>query len=210
MTVVNSKFVTSDIIMANLGRAHKKINWDKNDVLEWCMQLETEMLADVDAMSLFVDIKLNVRNKQARLPCNVHRLLDVYTNTGDALSKTSYTNTGAYLNFNSDFTCDYIYITYYGTTVDVETGEPIILKTHIKACEAYCIKQAYYERWLSGEIDNSKWGYIDNAVTEGCNIALSQGIRFKDRQDLVNLNVIRGNMITKIGLTTLYKDGIGE
>lgn len=94
--------------------------------------------------------------------------------------------------------------------IDCESGQPLILRTHIKACEAYCVKQGYYEKYLNNEINGQQWSVIDNAVTEGCNIALSQGIRFKDRQDLVNANVIRGNMISKIGRVSLFKDGIGE
>lgn len=210
MTTVNSKFVSVDIILANLGRAHKRINWDANDVLEWCMQIETEMIADVDSMCEYIDVKLRVRNKQAALPCNVHRILDVYTDTSRASSKIPYYNTGAYLNFNSDFNSEYVYISYYGTTIDLQSGAPLILRTHIKACEAYCVQQAYYEKYLNNEINGQQWSVIDQRVSEGCNIALSQGIRFKDRQDLTNLNVIKGNMITKIGVTTLYKDGIGE
>lgn len=210
MTTVNSKFVSTDIVLANLGRNFKKINWDPMDVLEWCMQMETEMLADVDSMMEFIDIKLKVTNKQAPLPCNVHRILDVYKTPGNPKSKVSYFNKGAYLNFNSDFDSDYIYINYYGTTIDIESGSPLILRTHIKACEAYCVQQAYLERYLNNEINGQQWSVIDQRVTEGCNIALSQGIRFKDRQDLTNLNVIKGNMITKIGLTTLYNQGLGE
>lgn len=209
MTTVNSKFVSLDIILANLSRTFKRVNWDINDIREWCMQLETEMIADVDSMWTFVDIKLKVTNKQAPLPCNVHRILDVYTNPNDPTSKVSYFNSGAYLNFNSDFTGDYIYITYYGTTIDVESGEPLILRTHIKACEAYCVQQKYLEKYLNNEINGQQWSVIDQRVTEGCNIAITQGVRFKDRQDLVNLNVIKGNMVTRIGVTNLYKDGIG-
>jgi len=210
MTVINTKFVTTDIILANLARNFKKINWDANDVLEWCMQLETDMLADVDSMSLFIDIKLPVNNTQARIPCNKHRILDVYTDSGNPSSKIPYYDNGAYLNFDSNFTNKYVYITYYGTMIDIESGQPLILRTHIKACEAYCVQQVYYPKYLDNEINGQQWSVIDQRVTEGCNIAISQGIRFKDRQDLMNMNTIRGNMISKIGLVTLYKDGIGE
>ena len=210
MTVVNSKFVSTDIVLANLGKTHKKINWNAYDVLEWCMQIETEMIADVDSMAEYIDVKLKVTNKQAPVPCNVHRILDVYTNPSQPSSKVSYYNTGAYLNFNSDFNADYVYISYYGTTIDLESGVPLILRTHIKACEAYCVQQAYYEKYLNNEINGQQWSVIDNRVSEGCNIAITQGVRFKDRQSLTNLNVIKGNMLTKIGLTTLYKNGIGE
>jgi hypothetical protein len=210
MTIVNSKFVSVDIVLANLGRAHKRVNWDMNDVLEWCMQIETEMIADVDSMCLYEDIRLKVTNKQAPVPCNLHRILDVYTDPNNPLSKVSYFNTGAYLNFNSDFNSQYVYISYYGTTIDLASGAPLILRTHLKACEAYCVQQAYYEKYLNNEINGQQWSVIDQRVSEGCNIAITQGVRFKDRQDLTNLNIIKGNMITKIGLTTLYKDGIGE
>ena len=210
MTVVNSKFVSTNIILAKLSRNHKRVNWDNQDVLEWCMQMETEMLADVDSMCEYIDIKLKVTNKQAPVPCNMHRILDVYTDPNDPKSKVSYFNNGAYLNFDSDYSLDYIYISYYGTTLDLQTGEPLILRTHIKACEAYCVQQAYYEKYLNNEINGQQWSVIDQRVTEGCNIAISQGVRFKDRKDLMNMNVIRGNMISKIGLVTLYKNGIGE
>ena len=210
MTVVNTKFVSTDIVLANLGRNFKKVIWDPNDVLEWCMQLETEMIADIDAMYEFVEVKLPVTNKQAETPCNVHRILDVYTSPGNPKSKVSYFNKGKYLHFNSNFNSTYVYITYYGTAIDLDTGEPLILKTHIKACEAYCVQQAFYEKFLNNEINGQQWGVIDQRVSEGCNIAMAQGIRFKDRQDLMNGNIIHGNMISKIGLTTLYTQGIGE
>ena len=219
MTTVNSKFASTDIVLANLGRAHKKINWDANDVLEWCMQLETEMVADVDSMVYFKDIPLIVKNHQSRLPCNVHRILHVRSHPDnrhedyydDEHSKhhgqdLSYNNNGAYITFdhynknhNEEFNHKVVFITYYGTKIDLESGEPLILKTHIKACEAYCVQQVYYEKFLNNEINAQQWRVIDDRVTEGCNLAISQGIRFKDEKDLNYLDMIRGNMLPHLG-----------
>ena len=213
-TTINSKFVSTDIVLANLGRAHKKFNWDANDVLEWCMQIETEMIADLDSMVYFEHIPLQVKNNQARLPCNVHRIIHVrghhghegnYAEYNNNHVDLSYNNNGAYISFDHnrerhhEENNKYVFITYYGTKIDLETGEPLILRTHIKACEAYCVQQVYYEKFLNNEINGQQWRVIDERVTEGCNIAISQGIRFKDDKDLNRLDMIRGNMIPKLG-----------
>jgi len=210
MAILNNKFVSVDYVLANLGRSFKTVNWDSNDVLEWCMQLEADMIADVESMAEFIEVRLPVTNKQAKEPCNVHRILDVYQTAGVPGSKVSYSRNGTYINFDSNFNGDSIYINYFGTMIDLNTGVPLILKTHVKACEAYCVQQVFFEKYLNNELNGQQWSVIDQRVTEGLTIATNQSIRFIDRQQLSNINVIRGNMITKIGLTTLYNQGLGE
>ena len=203
MAINNQRYVSPMDIYAKLSRKHKTKDFSYDDIVEWCAEEETDYIGDVDGMYKYLQVKLVVSNYMAKLPCNIYRVLDVYTTLGDSNSREPYNHSGAYINFNSDYLLDYVYIDYYGTPIDEETGEPLILKGHEQACEAFCVYNVYYEDFLTGKLNGNAWGFIVDewrAKTD----ASTGGFRHYDRQKLNDMNIILGNMVPKIGNLKLY------
>ena len=204
MAVNNQRYVSPMDIYAKLSRIHKSKNFSYDDIVEWCAEVETDYIGDVDGMSKFLEVKLDVSGYKAKLPCNVYRILDVYSSPQSTASREPYNNSGAYINFNSTYKNEYIYVDYYGITIDETTGEPLVLKGHEQGCEAYCIRNIYYEDFLLGKITTDRWGYIDNDWKVKAE-ASKGGFRHWDRQKINDMNVIMGNIIPKIGNLKLAK-----
>lgn len=164
----NNKYVTALTIASKIASRHKKKKIDILDIVEWCAEVECEILGDFESFVQYNRYKLKVINQQALLPCNCYRLLDVISSSNRRVNNY---NNGTYLNFiqeqtfdfDSELSSDVVFINFIGIAIDEETGYPLIKKGHELACEAYCIYNLYYEDFLNNKIDVNRWQFIDNA-----------------------------------------------
>jgi hypothetical protein len=205
----NSKYTTYGDIFDRLTKLFPSKIIQESDIIAWCAECETEWCGDIESMTTYLKVPLTVTNLQTPVPCNLYRILDVYTSETDPTSRISYYNNGAYLNFNSDMTETTVYINYFGITIDEETGYPLIKQGHEQACEAFCIWKLNYEGWLKGEIDNTKWGYIDQQKSLQID-ACKNGFRNIDRKRLLNIKTIINNIQPSLLGGNLYHQGLGE
>lgn len=111
----------------------------KKDVLSWCQEVETEFCPNVHNMWEYIQFELSVNNSRAFLPCNLWRLVNVYTVPNDPTSIVAYAFPGSFISFNPSLNLTKVYIDYYGTVIDLETGIPMITKGNEQACFWYCM-----------------------------------------------------------------------
>lgn len=206
---MNNKYTTYGDIFDRLARTFPEKNIQESDIIAWCAECETEWIGDIEAMTLYAKVPLTVTSLQALLPCNVYRILDVFTDEANPNSVVPYYNNGAYLIFNSDMTETTVYITYYGITIDQDTGYPLIKQGHEQACEAFCTFKLYYSDWMVGKIDNGKFSYIEQQKNLQIDAA-KYDMRNMDRQRLRNIRTIMANIKPQLYGHNLYHQGLGE
>ena len=202
--VNNSLYVSPEVIYARLKRIYKNKVIEIGDIIEWCAEVETEHIPELDKMFYFEAEEFIVSNKMIQLPCHLHRLLDVYTD-----SSTSYSiiekvgNNGSYLyGFPEGIEDgDTIYLNYIGIAV-TEEGYPLVIKTHEVPCMFFCRCRLFEEEMNNGEYPSQLWQMYDQKFTASCVNARQNQIQWK-RSDPNQLIKIRGMMIKRLGKTTL-------
>ena len=142
----NYRFVTIDTVAAMLARRHKGLNFEKDDIIEYCREC-IEEIADPDTCLLKKsDVELTVQNSVAELPCDVYRLLSVRVN--GVTPSRSIVDDGTYLHMNfqsGKIRIDYFYLP------ETRDRMPIVALPARMACYYYCllaIKGDDYERGL--------------------------------------------------------------
>lgn len=201
----NSKYTTYLDVYARLTSIikHKKIN--PADVLTWCVECETEWIGDFPSLVPHLKVKLQVKDKSARIPPYSARILDVFKEDG---SKVSYYNNGAYLVFNSDFTDKHIYINFMGIAIDPEKEIPYIKKGHEEACMRHCIVNLYYEDFLNGKISGQVYGEMKEERNLQVQAAI-QDYSTMDRKELMEIAAVRLNMMPYLRINSNYHTEIG-
>lgn len=202
MGVDNSRYVDHNVIMATMSLYVKDKPLNALEIMNWCQEAETKYIKDPLTRWKYLQIPLTVTEQNmALLPCNVYRVLDVYTNPADNKSTVEHQNTGAYLVFGTGFAERFstIYINYEGTPIDPDTGVPLILKGHEKACEAYCVQMLYYSDYLGGRLTTDRWMYITQDFENKARSARNGFVRHMTRASLDKPHIIHGNMIRVIG-----------
>lgn len=205
-----SHYVSPEVIMADLTRVFKKKEIDIYDIVEWCAHVETRTIGDVATMAFLEKVPLTVSNKMTLIPCNVARLLDVYDENDEFLTH-NHSETGAFLTSikyrnGNEFTDDTLYINYVGTPVDTETGYPLIAKGHEQACGYYCRLRLFEEDALNGIISPQMYGLWERKLAGLITNARQNTYRFRTRNDVRNMEVIRGNALPRIGSLVLTQD----
>lgn len=210
MITNDSRYVSHHVIYADITRKHRQKTINIDDVMEWCGICETRYTKDVDLMAWFVavDLEVDTDNKRALLPCNVFRIFDVFSDENDDSSRVEYYNTGTYLSLPEDYALDYVFITYAGIPVN-ELGEPLIIKGHENACETFCKLQIFEEDVCYGKFDKDMYLRWDDKFS-GQLINAKTDMRHFDRDHFNKLIVIRGNMIPKIGVLSLYHNNFRD
>lgn len=197
---MNSKYTTHQEIYSRLSLTHKHKQFTPLEIAQWCAECSVEVIGDIDRMERYVGIRLPVVDKKAMVPCNLYRILEVFDNN---LRRIEYRHDGVYLDFHGSFTGTDIYITYMGVPVDTETGYPLIKKGHEKACEAYCVYKMYYEDFLAGRLDATRWGFVVEDMNNQVSAAGSP-VRHMDRKDFERINKIHGQLFMRPGWISLY------
>lgn len=186
--------------MAKLGRNFKERNWDEADVIEWCQEVETNIIGNVDSMIRYVDWELIVKNGQVQIPCFCYKVESISLGKNkQSVFKPNRRET--FLDVSKYIRNGYVYITFVGMPIDEETGYPLIQATHADLCYWYCIKCAYTEPYLNGNIDHSRWDYINNTVALKA-VEVSQNLRDWTEADY---NIMAKIFGTNIAHAAYYK-----
>ena len=193
-------------IMDMIARVHKNKQINEGDIVEWVAECETDYLQDIDNMIGFSGIGLTVTRGKALMPCNVYRVMTVYTQRGNRGTQPPFRRVGRWLYFNNDFVAPMVYIDYYGVRVD-ESGYPVVMESHKQALEAFCVYKLYYEDFLLGKMQGMAWGVIQEDMINKCRETIYDFRRFT-QEDLNQLHYIQYNMVPKIGLMELPMDNV--
>jgi hypothetical protein len=155
------------------------------EILEWCMQVETEYCPNVDNMYIYTQVPLKVINDVTIPPCNVWRISDVYDMKGGMHGhRVPYNDIGSRLVFSPAEHVTKVYIDYYGTPVDLETGEPLIQRGHEIACEWFCLYNIFFLDFGTGKINATFWHEISVNKEHEILACQSASVRFKTRDQL--------------------------
>jgi len=204
MVTNDSRYVSHHVIAARISRAWKDKTVNLDDIMEWCAEVEVSYMKDVDKMVQFyqVDLTVDTDNHIATLPCNVHRILDVYSDPNNSESAVNYYNDGVKLILNENYTQADVYINYVGQPISDE-GEPLIIKGHENACETFCLIRLFEAESTKGQFPPQKiaeWSdKFSNQMT-----AARNDMRHFGRDYFMKLNIIKGNMVPKIGKIGLH------
>lgn len=214
MSILNSRYTTHLEILNRLSRIIKSKEISPDDVLEWCQQVETEMIMDPDGFYNILEHELDVikisSQYQAVLPVNVYKLKDVYTRKSDPHSRIPFRNTGTHIILNTNKKYQRLYINYLGMPFQEEPPYyPLILKGHELACEAYCKRQLYEEDFLLGRMNSNGWQQILYDLNNEIIAATVDNERHKTVDDQDKIQIIRANMIPNHGRKAIEKDMYG-
>lgn len=193
----NQKFTTHHNILSRISMKYKSKEFNPDDVMEWCQMVETEYICDIDTMIKFLNVKLPVVGGKAMLPCNVYRVVNVFTDPNVRHSTIQNYNNGAYLFFNSNFKGDFVYINYIGTNID-ETGIPLIVKGHEQACETFVKMSAFEEDAVTGKFPAQIWSMWNQQFSGQCEAAKSDFRHYQDIK-LEKMDMIKMNFIPRVG-----------
>ncbi|MCF7885220.1 MAG: hypothetical protein K9M80_01890 [Candidatus Marinimicrobia bacterium] len=189
--------------MAALSLYIKNKDFSEVEVMRWCQEVETLHIKDTSAMWRFEEIKIPTIAysqdwKLFELPCNVYRLLNVYESPENKTSHLQH----KWLNKNNQVykmvenkNQDHIYINYIGMPIN-EDGVPLILRSHLPACETYIQMKLYWEDTLEGRT-NVGWNLSQKF--SGQMTHLKSSVAHLDAEYFNRLNVINGDMIESIG-----------
>lgn len=204
----NSKYTTFKEIFARVASVIKTKDINPADVLEWAIECETEWIQSFPSLVPYHKIKLNVRDKTARIPPYCARVLDVYKDPGNQKSHVNFYNNGAYLILDSSYDLPFVYINFMGIAIDEESQTPLIMKGHEEACVQHVIVKLFYEDFITGKLSPTAYG----EMKEERNLqvrAAQGGFSNYSRQELMELAAINMNMLPYIRYESFAHRGIG-
>jgi len=204
---MNAKYATIQEIFARVTSVIKQKKINAADVVEWAVQCETEYIDNFESYFLYLKVKLDVRDKMARVPYFKARILDVYQDPDKKGSQVNYYDSGRYLILDSSYDKDYIYINFIGIPIDEDSGYPLIRKGHEEACVAHIICNLYREDFYNGKINQAQWYEMKEERRTQVEAAK---YNFGDysRRDLDNIKAITLNKIPAIDYDSLYHQNI--
>lgn len=200
--VRNDKYVDHHVILSGMNSLFKKIDFNEIDVINWCQEIETREICDVDNMVKFVEVPLAVDDFVfVTKPCNIYKILDVFDKHNNPVPFTTNQN-GTKLVLRPEKKHTMVYINYVGMPVN-EQGIPLVIRGHENACIYGCLQNALMEPAAMGEINANFYAMIQQKATNFI-IEARGTIRHKTREDWNKLNIIQGNIVPKIGGLSLY------
>ncbi len=195
--MLQDKYTNHKIVLADLGRNFKNMQWDEMDVIEWCQHVENRIVPDVDHMVKYIDHEVEVVNGQAKVPHYAHRV-EKYSLTPKARKHVNVLRMDSYIDVHHHLENGKIYVTFVGMPVD-ENCVPMIVKGHEQLCYWYCVKCAFTEKWLMGEIDHSRWDYITTTVSMMA-VEVGQSLRHWTDEDYRKLHLVYGTDIAHLNI----------
>lgn len=150
----NNLFFIPDLIYSRLLKTYRvKMNeYHIGDIIDWCAELEQEILVDVEALINFKRVQigfpqddgtLTIENDMAPVPRFVYRISRISDENNDTIRGAGYN--GSYIILPSDFEGEKVYIDGYSLPFDPETKRPLLLKGHEQAAYHYCVLKMFEE-----------------------------------------------------------------
>ena len=186
-------YISHKTILANLQRNFKHKQFDEEDILNWCQEVEVLYVADPDAMVQYLQVPLTVgSNRRVQLPSNIYKLQAVYEfdekpeNQNQRIHYRRLPNT---VVLNKDPKNPVVLVNYIGTALDSDCL-PQIDRNHQPACETWCKIQEFEEEALHGKIDRTL--YFDwKQRFDGQIQAVKGGVDKWDDQDWAKMTMIQ-------------------
>lgn len=193
----NSKYFKVEKIFARLNRQHrsKASEYRIGDIVEWCAEIETEVINDPIEYIEFNDVQLEVIDGKALLPCNIQRLVDVYQN---GMRLFGYHNDGVKLSF-SDLTNtsvsngSIVRINYTGIPLD-DNGYPMFLRGHEQALYWGCIVRMYEEDYALQKIHPNTYNDFTIRYESALN-ASKNNFRHRSRNEIKEYTAVVMNAL---------------
>lgn len=192
-------FITHEIIYDKLSSMYKQKEFNEEDILNWCQEVETIYIADPDAMNQYMEIPLKLKSGYVELPSNIYKLLDVYDKPKSDL-RLYYNKINNRL-YVPKYKGETLYINYVGTPID-EDCMPLIHSDHQPACETYCKINSFAEDFLLAKINQNEYNDWKLRFDGMIQSAKGWGRRW-DNQKLQHMDIIFGDQIPRIGYMPL-------
>jgi len=192
----SQSYVGIDAIITIATSLYPGIDFNKNQVLEWCAWVQLHELVIIRDWFLFKNVPLEVDQKKALLPCNCHKLLDVL-NDGQRIK---FRKDGTYIFFDDNYTG--ITINYRGMPVDDE-GHPLFIRGTERALARYCIMNAHEQDYMASKLDGQRWGYLVDKWEDERDVARAN-LRSLSRNEIEELLQINADMVPKLGYIPIY------
>lgn len=128
-------FISPRVVYADLARTYKNLSFDYGDIVEWCMQVETEHICDVDIMWKFRYV-VKIKNGRIILPNNVYRVLSVKLLNGGHIKYPALSS--VYIHGLKKYENKIVSVVFLGVPID-ENCEPLIAASHRTACQQFCM-----------------------------------------------------------------------
>lgn len=197
-----SIFTTPKEVYHKIARLFPGETINEDDIFEWCMDAEINHISDGDLFAKFVDVPITIDStlNMGALPCNVVRIIDVY-DKDDNLIEYQLTATN---HIKPKIATDTIYLTYLGLYVDDE-GIPRIYTSHVIALTTFCKMQMLEPKVIMGKVPGNLFAKYEQQFS-GQITAIKQSARNKDKKSYDDINIIRFNMLKKVGQERLFKN----
>lgn len=191
-------------IMTRLASYITQKNVQEADIMEWCQQAEVEHIQDLSAMWKYLNVKLKVINGTAQVPCNIFRILDVFSQQDNPNSRVSYGGNRGFI-FLPEYKGEYIYMNFIGTPIN-DDGMPMIARGHESACETYCLTRMFAEDYIYQKIHpNIYQGWMQQFT--GQMVSIKQSMRRFDRDRMNTINCMKYSVM-RIGNLRLASNDI--
>lgn len=181
----------------------------------WCTQCVRDILSvnNIDVMWKFIDIPITFTNKVATVPQNIIRILSLYTDKeypkttavsyralyGSSSTETSVVYTGDNMILPSDMDYTTLYLTYYGTPVDEDTGDILIPRVFDLAVEAYCTYNMYLEDIMLGKLNNNAIQILINDKNNEMGAAMYKKFTLMTVDQITREIEYHGDLLPQIG-----------
>lgn len=193
----NESYIGIDAVVSQIAALFKGIEISRSKVLEWSAWAQLYELVIIRDWFLFKNVKLDIDQKKALLPCNCHKLLDVFHGNGRRLK---FRKDGTYLFFDDNY--NDVYINYRGLPVD-EEGRPLFIRGTEKALARYCIMNYHEEDYVSGKLDGQRWQWLVEKWEDERDVARAN-LRSLTRNEIEEMLQINSDMVPKLGYIPLY------
>jgi hypothetical protein len=154
---MNQKYFTAEKIFVRLAREHReKIKqFNIGDIIEWCAEIEIEVLGDYKQFARIENYKMTVTDGKCLLPCNIYRILDLLDSGRTRIF--DFHNNGTFISFSEDANIvpsegEILYMNYDGIALCPDTGYPLLLRGHEQALYWGCLFRMYEGDFMTNKI----------------------------------------------------------
>lgn len=196
----NYLYLHPKFIFSAITRKIKSKTPNMADIIEWCAEVETRHIKDIESMIDFRGIGQEIDHGLIKIPCNVFRIIDIYDEGENQLFAN---NNGSYLHDIRDMNGnllkdgDTVYLNYSGIPVD-QDGIPLIAAGHEIACETYCKISMFEEDALFAKVNANVFFEWKQTFPLQCKAARNV-FQKQTRNDIEYVSMVMQNMIQKIG-----------
>lgn len=193
----NNRYIDINAIISIASGLYPGLDIQKTQATEWAGYAQMHDLVIIREWFLFKNVQLDIEQKKALLPCNCHKLLDVYR---EDKTRIKFRHDGSYIFF--DDTYDDVYINYRGFPVDDE-GRPLFIRGTEMALARYIIKNMHEQDFLTGKLDGQRWQYLIEAWEDARDVARAN-LRTLTRNEIEEMLQINADMVPKLGYIPIY------